>query len=330
MKDYSRILVTGGAGFVGSHLVDRLLVEGFDVTVLDDFSSGQVQNVSTHEDNEDFHLVRGDVRDVGLVGKIVKDVDAIFHEAALVDVPLSVENPCLFNDVNVVGTLNLLEACRDSDVKRFVFASSAAVYGSSQSARKNERMIPKPASPYAVSKLAGENYVRVFNELYGLETVSLRYFNVYGPRQRSSSSYGAVVITFISQLLNGKPPIINGDGTQTRDFVHVDDVVSANILALQSKNAVGGTLNIASGTAITVSDLARILQQVTKSGGLKPVFKENRAGDVRHSVGDISEARDLLGFYPRIELEYGLSRLVEQYRALSDTQMASYELERRA
>lgn len=316
----SRVLVTGGAGFVGSHLVDRLLTEGFDVTVLDDFSGGQMRNVSAHVDNGSFRLVRGDVRDAGLVETIVKDVDAVFHEAALVDVPFSVENPRLFNDVNVVGTLNLLQACRASGVRRFVFASSAAVYGDLQPSKKTERMILKPASPYAVSKLAAENYVRVFNELYGLETVSLRYFNVYGPRQRFSSSYGAAIITFISRLLKGKPPIICGDGEQTRDFVHVDDVVSANILALHSNNAVGATLNIASGTAITIKDLAKALQRITKCEGLKPIYKEQRAGDVKHSVGDISEAKKLLGFRPKTELTQGLSKLVEWYSSRLSTQ----------
>ena len=317
MGDCCRVLVTGGAGFVGSHLVDRLLTEGFDVTALDDFSRGQIQNLSACKKTDNFHLVRGDVRDIGLVERIVKDVDAVFHEAAMIDVPLSIENPHLFNDVNVVGTLNLLKACLDSCVRRFVFASSAAVYGDSQPAKKNEKMILKPASPYAVSKMAAENYVRVFNELHGLETVTLRYFNVYGPRQRFSSSYGGVIITFISRLIKGKPPIIYGDGAQTRDFVHVHDVVSANILALHSKKAVGATLNIASGEATTIRDLAGILQRITKSEGLNPVYKEQKAGDIRHSVGDISEAEDLLCFRPKIELNHGLSKLVEWYNSLS-------------
>jgi len=239
MKGYSKVLVTGGAGFIGSHLVDRLLAEGFEVAVLDDFSAGRMENISCHKDLREFRLVRGDVRDVGLVEKVVEDVDVVFHEAALVDVALSVENPVLFNEVNVVGTLNLLKACVDSGVKRFVFASSAAVYGDSRPAEKREDMLPEPISPYGVSKLAAESYVQVFNELYGLETVCLRCFNVYGSRQGLASSYSGVITAFISRLLKGEPPVIHGDGKQTRDFVHVDDVVSANMLALQSKNGVG-------------------------------------------------------------------------------------------
>jgi nucleoside-diphosphate-sugar epimerase len=311
MPTFSKILVTGGAGFIGSHLVDRLLGEGFEVTVLDDFSTGRMQNVSHHRNLEEFHLVRGDVRDIGLVKKVVEDVDAVFHEAALMDIPLSIENPLLFNDVNLAGTLNLLKACLDSDVKRFVFASSAAVYGDSKAAKKRENTLCKPISPYAVSKLAAENYVKVFNELYGLETVSLRYFNVYGPRQVFGSSYCAVITAFISRLLSRQPPIIYGDGRQTRDFVHVDDVVSANMLALRSKNAVGEVFTIASGAAISVYELATRLQQITHTESLKPIFTERRAGDIKHCSADVSKAEKFLGFHPKIRLEDGLSSLIK-------------------
>ena len=311
MKNISKVLVTGGAGFIGSHLVDRLLAKGFEVTVLDDFSAGRIENISCHRDVREFHLVRGDVRDVGLVKKVVEDVDGVFHEAALVDVSLSVEDPVLFNEVNVVGTLNLLKACLDSDVKRFVFASSAAVYGDSKPAKKKESMLSKPISPYGVSKLAAENYVRVFNELYGLETTSLRYFNVYGPRQSFTSNYSGVITAFISRLLNDLPPIIHGDGKQSRDFVHVDDVVSANMLALESQNAVGEIFNIASGTGITVYELAKILRQITNTEHSRPIFTERRAGDIRHCSSDIAKAEELLGYYPKIQLEDGLSKLVK-------------------
>jgi UDP-N-acetylglucosamine 4-epimerase len=307
----SKVLVTGGAGFIGSHLVDRLLAEGFEVTVLDDFSTGRMENISCHKDVREFHLVRGDVRDAGLVRKVVEDVDGVFHLAALVDVALSIENPVLFNEVNVVGTLNLLGACVDSDVRRFIFASSAAVYGNSKSAKKREDMLPRPISPYGVSKLAAENYVQVFNEFYGLETVSLRYFNVYGPRQGLASSYSGVIVAFMSRLLKGQPPVIHGDGKQSRDFVHVDDVVSANLLALQSKKVVGGVFNIGSGTSTTVYELANILQQITDTERLKPIFTESRAGDIKHCSGDIYKAEEILGFHPKIQLRDGLSKLVE-------------------
>jgi nucleoside-diphosphate-sugar epimerase len=314
MNKLSRVLVTGGAGFIGSHLVDRLLSEGFEVTILDDFSSGQMQNISAHINSEEFHLVRGDVRDIGLSKKVVEDVDAVFHEAALVDVAQSIENPVLFNEVNLVGTLNMLNACLNSNVKRFVFASSAAVYGDSKPARKKENTLCKPISPYAVSKLAAENYVKVFNELYGLETVSLRYFNVYGDRQFAGSSYNAVINAFVSRVLNGQPPVIYGDGKQTRDFVHVDDVVSANMLALKNKNAVGEVFVIASGTKISVYELAKQLQKITNTGHLMPIFTEPRAGDIKHCSADISKAEELLGFHPKIRLEDGLSSLVKWHQ----------------
>lgn len=318
MRGFSKVLVTGGAGFIGSHLVDRLLTEGYEVMVLDDFSAGRMENISSHRGEREFHLVRGDVRDVGLVEKVVDDVDGVFHLAALVDVALSVENPVLFDEVNVVGTLNLLRACVDSAVARFVFASSAAVYGDSKPARKMEDMHPEPISPYGVSKLAAENYVQVFNELYGLETMCLRCFNVYGPRQGLASSYSGVITAFISRLLKGEPPVIHGDGKQTRDFVHVDDVVSANILALESKNGVGGVFNIASGSAITVDELARILQQITNKEHLKPIYAEARAGDIRHCSGDISKAEEILGFRQKTGLEDGLSALVGWHLKVAD------------
>jgi len=311
LKKISKVLVTGGAGFIGSHLVDRLLSEDFEVTIFDDFSTGQMKNISAHINLEEFHLVRGDVRDIGLAKKVVEDVDAVFHEAALVDVPLSIEKPLLFNEVNLVGTLNMLNACSNSNVKRFVFASSAAVYGDSKPARKKENTLCKPISPYGVSKLAAENYVKVFNELYGLETVSLRYFNVYGPRQFAGSSYNAVINAFISRLLNGQPPVIYGGGKQTRDFVHVDDVVSANMLALKNKNAVGEVFVIANGTAISVYELAKELQKITNTERLKPIFAEPRVGDIKHCSADISKAEKLLGFRPKIQLEDGLSSLVK-------------------
>jgi nucleoside-diphosphate-sugar epimerase len=311
MARLSSVLVTGGAGFIGSHIVDRLLLKGFDVTVLDDFSHGKMENISSHKSAREFHLVRGDVRDMGLVKEAVEDVDAVFHEAALVDVSLSIKNPLLFNDVNVVGTLNLLRACLDSGVERFIFASSAAVYGDSKPAKKRENMLSEPISPYGVSKLAAENYVRIFNELYGLKTVSLRYFNVYGPRQAFDSGYSGVITAFVNRLLRGKAPIVHGDGRQTRDFVHVDDLVSANMLALKTKKGVGEAFNIASGTPIEIHELANMLQRVTNKEHLKPIFAERRQGDIRRCLGDTSKARKLLGFRTEIGLQDGLSRLVE-------------------
>lgn len=310
MNNYSKVLVTGGAGFIGSHIVDRLVAEGFEVTVLDDFWSGKMENISNCLNAKTLNLVRGDIRDVALVKKVVKDVDAVFHEAALVDVALSVKNPLLFNDVNVVGTLNLLKASVDSGVKRFVFPSSAAVYGDSKPTKKKENMLPNPISPYGASKLAAENYVHAFNNLYGLQTVSLRCFNVYGSRQNPTSSYAGVIPAFISRLLKCKPPIIHGDGKQSRDFVSVDDVVSANMLALESKAAIGEVFNIASGTSITIHRLAKILMRITNNEHLKPVFTRQRVGDIKHCSANISKAEGLLGFHPKINIIDGLSKLV--------------------
>jgi len=309
---FSNVLVTGGAGFIGSHSVDKLLSEDFEVWVLDNFSSGRMENIA-HTTGAKFHVVKGDIRDYDAVNKAVKNVDAVFHEAALVDVALSVKNPLLFDDVNVDGTLNLLKASIDSNVKRFIFASSAAVYGDSKPAKKKENMPLKPISPYGVSKLTSENYIQVFHELYGLETVCLRYFNVYGPRQAFTSSYSGVITSFINRLLQQQSPIINGDGKQTRDFIHVDDVVSANLLALTCDNAVGEVFNIASGTTISIHELAKMLQQITNAVNSTLLFAEAREGDIKHTSADISKAEKLLEFHPKTRLEDGLCRLVELY-----------------
>ena len=307
---FSKVLVTGGAGFIGSHLVDRLLSEGLEVWVYDNFSSGRMENIAHHKDSSAFHLVKGDIRDSAAVNKVVKNVDAVFHEAALVDVALSVKNPILFDDVNVDGTLNLLKASLDHGVKRFIFASSAAVYGNTQPAKKKENMRLKPISPYGVSKLASENYIQVFNELYGLETVCLRYFNVYGTRQAFTSSYSGVITSFVNRLLQKQPPIIHGDGKQTRDFVHVGDVVSANLLALTCESAVGEIYNIASGVTTSIFGLAKLLLQIMNAVDLTPTFAETRQGDIKHTSADIRKAEERLGFSPKISLRAGLSTLV--------------------
>jgi nucleoside-diphosphate-sugar epimerase len=308
---YSKILVTGGAGFIGSHLVDRLLDEGFEVWVLDDLSAWGTENIIHRMKDKRFHLVRGDIREVNVIDKIVENVDAVFHLAALVDVNLSIKNPILFNDVNVVGTLNLLKSCLDFNVDKFIFSSSAAVYGDSEQAQKNENMILKPVSPYGVSKFAAERYVQMFNKLYDLQTICLRYFNVYGPNRGFRSNYGGVIIRFINQLLKGESPVIHGDGEQSRDFVHVDDVVSANMLALKKSDAAGKVFNIATGTTTTIYEIAKKLQQTTKTVHLKPIFMEKRLGDIKHCTADISKAEKFLDFHPQVNIEDGLSALVK-------------------
>lgn len=307
---YLSVLVTGGAGFIGSHLVDRLLKDGFNVTVLDDLSTGKLDNLASHKDEENFHFIRGDIRDSDLVKRALKDVDAVFHEAALVSVSHSVKDPILTNEVNVTGTLNLLKACLDSNVKRFIFSSSTAVYGDTKTLPIREDAVPQPISPYAVSKLAAENYTRVFYEVYALETVCLRYFNVYGPRQEYGP-YSGVITIFINQLKQGKPPIVYGDGEQTRDFVEVQDVVEANLLALKKKDAVGQIINIATGLPTTVNQLAKLLQEIMGRTELKPVHAKARLGDIRYNYADIGKARKILGYDPKVILKAGLTRLVE-------------------
>ena len=312
---YEKFLVTGGAGFIGSHIVDRLLNEGFEVTVIDNLDTGCLENVAHHKDNKRFHFVKGDIRDYSLVKRTVKGADAVFHEAALASVILSIRDPTITNEINVVGTLNLLKASLDLGVKRFVYASSAAVYGNTNRVQKKEDMPLNPTSPYGVSKLAAEKYVEIFHELYGLETVSLRYFNVYGPRQRLDEkwAYGSVINIFLDRLLRNMPPVIYGDGKQTRDFVYVKDAVEANMLALRRNDAVGETFNIGTGKRITVNKVAQLLKRMTSKENLENVYSDSRLGDVRHGYADISKAIRILNYEPKFSIERGLGELVNWY-----------------
>ena len=314
-KSYSKILVTGGAGFIGSHIVDRLLKEGCEVTVIDNLSTGLMENIAHHQNRKDFHFIKGDIRDAALVKRIVEDVDAVFHEAALVSVPRSIENPLLTNEINVTGTLNLLEACRHADVKRFIYASSTAIYGETETLPLHEMLTPQPISPYAVSKLAAENYVKIYHKVYGLNTVCLRYFNVYGPRQ-TWGPYSGVITIFINRLLKSEVPIIHGDGEQTRDFVNIQDVVAVNMLGLAKKTAIGEVLNVATGTPTAINQLLETLQQIMKTN-LKPIYEESRSGDIKHSYADMTRVRRLLQFDPKISLKNGLAELVRWYVDLS-------------
>jgi UDP-glucose 4-epimerase len=245
----------------------------------------------------------------------MKDIDVVFHEAALASVTLSVENPVLTNSINVTGTLNLLKASSDLHVKRFIFASSAAIYGGTTTPQKREDMTPNPASPYGVSKLAAENYAKLFYKVYGLETVSLRYFNVYGPRQRFDiqSAYGGAITIFTNRLLKNMPPIIYGDGNQTRDFVYIQDVVEANLLALNTKNAAGEVLNIGTGTNVSLNQVANTLKEILNRKDLKNVNADPRPTDIRHGYADISRAQKILGYNPRYSFEEGLTELVNWY-----------------
>lgn len=316
IQDYSRVLVTGGCGFIGSHIADQLLREGSEVTIIDNLDTGHLANVAGHQGKKGFKFVQGDIRDFTLVKETMKDVDAVFHEAALASVTVSVKDPILTNDINVAGTLNLLKASADLHVKRFIYASSAAVYGDTLSPQKKEDLAPNPRSPYGISKLAAENYVKIFHRLYGLETVSLRYFNVYGPRQRFDlqCAYGGVITIFTNRLLRGMPPIVFGDGEQTRDFIYVADVVEANMLALENKNATGEAFNIGTSISVSVNQVAEIIKEITGKKDLKNVHAPPRPADGRHGYADINKAQRILGFHPKVSIKEGLTELVDWCR----------------
>jgi len=306
---YSRVLVTGGAGFIGSHIADSLMKQGCEVVVLDNFFSGKIENIKRHLDSEGFHLIKGDIRNSKNVKEAVKNVDAIFHLAAIVSVPLSQENPLVANDVNVGGTLNLLEASLKTGVGRFIYASSCAIYGEAQRLPVDEAHPTSPLSPYAVSKLAAEYYCKAFYENYGLKTLCLRYFNVYGPRQ-VKNYYSGVITQFIGRLKKRKPPIIYGDGQQTRDFVHVKDVTDANQLALNSQYEFAETINVGTGKPTTINQLAKVLLELTGRSELKPKYAAPRKGDIKNSCADISKAKRVLGYEPKVALKKGLKTLL--------------------
>jgi len=301
----SKVLVTGGAGFIGSHVVDRVIEEHYEVVILDDFSAGKVENIQSRSDSQMLHIVEGDVRNVEHVREALKGVDVVFHLAAIVNVPLSVENPLLVNDVNVRGTLNLLEAGLRENVQRFIYVSTCAVYGEARCLPINEEHPVMPLSPYAISKLAAEHYCKIFHEVHGLETACLRFFNVYGPRQ-SEGPYSGVITQFISRLRRGKPPIIYGNGEQTRDFVYVQDVVDACVLVLRCKRCVGEVINVGTGKPTTVNELAEALMGPFRRNVAKPEYAPPRAGDIQHSYADISKAERVLSYKPKFTLRQGL------------------------
>ena len=307
----SLMLVTGGAGFIGSHLAGRLLELGHDVRVLDDLSTGRLENIASFRDGIEF--VEADVRDLAAIRRSVEGVEVVFHEAALASVPRSIDDPVTSNAVNVTGTLNVLKAGLEAGVRRLVYASSSSVYGDSPELPKLEEMQPAPASPYAVGKLAGEHYCRVFSRLYGLSCVALRYFNVFGPRQDPASQYAAVVPIFVTSLLEGASPVIFGDGDQSRDFTFIENVVAANVLAAESDAAAGQVLNIACGETATVNALFDAIRGIVGSS-TEPRHEGSRPGDIRHSFADISKARRLLGFSPSVGFAEGLERTVSWYR----------------
>jgi UDP-glucose 4-epimerase len=307
--------VTGGAGFVGSHIVDQLIENDLEVTVIDDLSTGSFDNIVAHQRRKNFHFVNGDIRNRETIEKVFPDVEVVFHEAAFVGVPQSVKAPLLTNDVNVNGTLNLLEAAVKYDVKCFIYASSAAVYGEQGAIPIREDAIPILDSPYAASKLAAESFTLAYCKTYRLSSTCLRYFNVYGPRQ--SGFYGAALTAFVDRLVKDKPPVIYGDGKQTRDFVNIKDVVDANILAMQ-KCCCGEVFNIASGSSRTINSFLKILQNTMNKNQIKPVHVSPRVSDIRQSCADISKAKRILGFSPKVTIQKGLSEFLEGDKRLSN------------
>ncbi|HJZ67565.1 MAG TPA: SDR family oxidoreductase [Blastocatellia bacterium] len=308
-------LVTGGAGFIGSHIAERLARDGDKVRVLDDLSSGKEANLQSFADQ--IELIRGDIRDATLVKRAMKDVEVVFHEAALGSVPRSVADPLTTHEVNITGTLNVLLAARDAGVRRVVYASSSSVYGETPELPKHEKMAPHPLSPYALSKLSGEHYAKVFKQVYGFEVVSLRYFNIFGPRQDPESQYAAVIPRFITALLSETSPVVYGDGLQSRDFTYVENVVNANLLAAQAEGVEGEAFNVACGGRYTLLELLAKLKEIIPSR-TGPIHEAARAGDVRDSQASIEAAERELGYRVSVDFDEGLRRTVNWYATMID------------
>lgn len=307
-------LVTGGGGFIGSHLVHGFLEQGHAVRVLDDFSSGRRENLTEVADQVD--ILEGDMRDPAICAQACQDIDVVFHEAAIPSVPVSVEKPVPSHEANITGTFNMLLAAKDRKCRRFIYAASSSAYGESPVSPKHEELKPTPLSPYAVQKLAGELYLRAFYECYGLETFGIRYFNVFGPRQNPKSQYAAAIPAFVTAILANEPPKVYGDGEQTRDWTYVENVVHANTLAAEAKQTRGDVVNAACGEQISVNAIiARINELLDKD--IQPNYLPPRAGDIKHSLADNALAKKLIGYEPKILFEDGLRRAIDYYAGLT-------------
>lgn len=306
-------LVTGGAGFIGSHIASSLASSGARVRILDDLSTGHLENIEEIGGEVDF--VQGSVADVAVLDKVLEDVELVFHEAAIPSVPRSIENPRQSHIASVDGTFSLLLAARDRKVRRLVYAASSSAYGDQPTLPKREEMLPDPLSPYAVAKLVGEYYCQVFTRVYGLETVALRYFNVFGPRQDPGSEYSGVVSRFISMLLKNERPVIYGDGEQSRDFTYIDNVIEANLGAAGAKDVSGTVFNVANGERVTLNQLLAALKELTGRSEVTAEYRDSRIGDVRHSLADTTRARQLLGYEPRVGLREGLAKTIDWWKS---------------
>jgi nucleoside-diphosphate-sugar epimerase len=315
-----KYLITGGAGFIGSNIAHELINRGEQVRIIDNFSTGNKVNLVDIADK--IELIDGDIRDFWTVQEAVDGVDYVLHQAALPSVPRSISNPLTSNSVNIDGTLNLLEASKGAGVKRFVIASSSSVYGDTPQLPKHEDMPTDPLSPYAVTKLTDEKYCKVFYELYGLETVCLRYFNIFGPRQDPKSEYAAVIPKFITAFLNGRQPVVYGDGEQSRDFTFVTNAVEANLLATTASIKPGRYYNIACGAQYTLNDLLNMLREIIGTD-IKAKYTPPHPGDIKHSFADISRARKELAFNPKIDFKAGLKKTVDWFAALHSSQTPS-------
>jgi len=306
-------LVTGGAGFIGSHVAERLWRDGQGVRLIDNFSTGKREHLAFARGNDRLEVVEGDITDLALMSEVAQGISVIFHQAAMRSVPRSIDDPLGANQHNVTGTLNVLVAAQRAGVGRVVYASSSSVYGSRPELPKREDQAPLPVSPYAVSKLAGEHYSAVWTRLYGVETVGLRYFNVFGPRQDPASQYAAVIPRFIEAALAGAPLEVHGDGNQSRDFTYIDNVVEANLLAATAPEAAGEVVNVGCGSRVSLLQIIRHLEAIL-GRPLERHHGARRAGDVEHTQADISKAKRLLGYVPLVEFEAGLRRTVEFFR----------------
>ena len=308
-----KVLVTGGAGFIGSNLAEELCREGARVRVIDNFVTGFRENLE--EINGDFDLIEGDINDEAVVNRAIEDVEIVFHEAALPSVPRSVDDPAETHRVCTDGTFNLLVSSTKAGVRRFVYAASSSAYGDQPTLPKVETMRPDPLSPYAAAKLTGELYCRAFNNVYDIETMSLRYFNVFGPRQNPASMYSGVISRFIDALMTGQSPVIYGDGEQSRDFTYIANVVDANIKAAQTTKGLGETLNVANGDRITLNQLLDVLKGITSTSDVVAEYQPPRAGDVKHSQADNARAVECLDYAELVGLEEGLKRTIEWWRS---------------